>query len=158
LASLFVKYGGFVSLRHTSYSGHGAAPEACNPSRADRTIDSPFPERMNRPFASWSSFTPAGSKMQGLCSERAGEDEKRRTQKAAATDTRECRHSCCTPVRGISRNASRVEIACIEWKARKNNLAVSPMLFENHSETYFPAAKKAVLARLRFAPSSVQFS
>jgi len=46
--------------------------------------------------------------------------EKGRIAEAAATDTRECRRSCCTPAGwrerggGISRNASRVEIACVE--------------------------------------------
>lgn len=85
----------------------------------------PSPERMNRPFASWNSFTPAGRKMQRLYKKKkeAKKEEHKR-------QPRRIRESVAIPTAlqlgGISRNASRVEIACVEWKARKNNFAVLP--------------------------------
>lgn len=96
----------------------------CNLSKADRSIDS-LPGTYESPVRILEQFY-SGWKKDAAAVQEEEINEKGRTQEAATTDTRKCRYSCCTPARGISRNASRVEIACVEWKARKNNFAVLP--------------------------------
>jgi len=104
--SLFAKYDGLLSPRHTSYSGRAAAPRACNLSRADRSIDSPCrtyesPVRVLEQFyAGWKKDAAAIPEEEGA--------EKGRTAEAAATDTRECRRSCCTPAGGWRDGGGRV--------------------------------------------------
>lgn len=94
----------------------------CNLSKADRSIDS-LPETYESSVRILEQFY-SGWKKDATAVQEKERGEKGRTQEAATTDTRKCRHSSCTPTRGISRNASRVEIACVEWKARKNNFVV----------------------------------